>query len=89
MSSKKKMTKRSASKKRSNYWDPVPCPEGLPCPFCGSTPTIQPWHGGGPQKRMIDCANEGCHVSPSVCASTKRLAVARWNTRAPAAGGAG
>jgi hypothetical protein len=55
--------------------------EAKPCPFCGYQPTIQPWHGGGPLKRLIECANEDCAVAPSVCGSRRGVAVARWNRR--------
>lgn len=85
MSKKKTATaKRSATKKRAQ--DPVPCPECLPCPFCGSTPTIEPWHGGGPQKRMIMCDNDGCHHGAAVTGPTRRAAIALWNRRAPLPG---
>lgn len=84
-STKKRTAKRSASKARTKKDDrePVPCPECLPCPFCGSTPTIQLWHGGGPQKRMIMCEGEDCGHDPSITGPTKRTAIALWNRRAP------
>lgn len=53
----------------------------LPCPFCGESPTIEPWHGGGPEKRLIHCENEDCHTSPSVTGETLGSAVSRWNQR--------
>ena len=52
------------------------------CPFCGSYPQIQFWHGGGPQKRMVSCSNEACYVSPEVSGGTRRAALAKWNRRA-------
>ena len=53
----------------------------LPCPFCGVKPIIDPWHGGGPQKKRISCDNDACQVAPAVCGETTKLAVEYWNTR--------
>lgn len=53
------------------------------CPFCGSSPEIQYWHGGGPNKRLISCASENCDVQPSVTGATEREAIERWQRRAP------
>jgi len=53
----------------------------LGCPFCGATPTIEPWHGGGPSKRMVMCGNEDCEVSPQVTGKTRKEAIAHWNRR--------
>jgi len=55
--------------------------EPLTCPFCGQLPKIEPWHGGGPQKRMVHCVNELCWVSPMVSGASRGTAVANWNTR--------
>lgn len=56
--------------------------EALRCPFCASPAEIEPWHGGGPKKRMIRCSSEACHVSPSVTGENRQTALRRWNTRA-------
>lgn len=53
----------------------------LPCPFCGGSPEIQPWHGGPRTKRLISCVNEACLVGPMVTGDTEKKAVAAWNTR--------
>lgn len=51
------------------------------CPFCGEQPAIEPWHGGGPDKKFISCGNEQCEVAPQVSGETRSLALAAWNTR--------
>jgi len=61
--------------------DRVICDEALPCPFCGQKPTIEPWHGGGPRKRLVACDLDTCPVAPSVTGPTPRAAIAKWNTR--------
>jgi hypothetical protein len=57
----------------------------LPCPFCGGQAHMEPWHGGGPNKRMISCIEDNCMVNPQVTGSNSRLAARSWNTRAPQA----
>lgn len=56
-------------------------PELLPCPFCGSAPEIEPWHGGGPLRRMISCINNSCNANCAVTGSTPALAARNWNKR--------
>ena len=56
--------------------------ELLCCPFCGTIPEIEPWHGGGARKRLISCVNEDCTVGPFVTGTTKARAIAHWNRRA-------
>jgi hypothetical protein len=53
----------------------------LPCPFCQAIPTVEPWHGGKPTKRIVSCQSEGCYVNPMVTGETHNEAVARWNIR--------
>ena len=59
----------------------LPREKALPCPFCGCQPTIQHWHGGGPEKRLISCDNEDCAPSPMVTGETIGDALSAWNTR--------
>jgi len=51
------------------------------CPFCGSIPNVEPWHGGKRTKRLIFCSNESCAVHPGVTGETMREAASSWNTR--------
>lgn len=53
------------------------------CPFCGSPPEIQYWHGGGPEKRLISCSGDECEVRPSVTGETEREAIRIWERRVP------
>lgn len=52
------------------------------CPFCGASPEIQFWHGGGPNKRLVSCPGYECDVRPAVSGETESEAVARWERRA-------
>lgn len=63
--------------------------EALPCPFCGELPSIQPWHGGGPEKQMIGCPNLDCDVSPQVTGETRTEALENWNRRESSESAAG
>ncbi len=65
----------------------LPIDDALTCPFCGSQPTIQLWHGGGPRKRIAQCQNEDCDVMPAVSGSTRGRALAKWNRRTDGRGG--
>jgi hypothetical protein len=61
--------------------EPRPDKALKPCPFCGSSAEIEPWHGGPPTKVLISCGDEYCQVRPSVAADTRRQAVRIWNRR--------
>jgi hypothetical protein len=54
-----------------------------PCPFCGVDPVMEPYHGGGKLKRIIECVNDYCMVQPSVTGPNSLTAARRWNERAP------
>ncbi len=75
--SQKKALLRSIKKVRS---------KAKPCPFCGSSPDISPWHGGGPYKTAVSCegdvATSWCPTFPSCTAESPESAVERWNARA-------
>lgn len=51
------------------------------CPFCGGTPRLVNWHGGGPNKTAVLCRDKTCHVSPMVTGHTTAVAIQRWNDR--------
>lgn len=59
----------------------LPLEEAAGCPFCGAQAEIAPWHGGGRDKRMIACSNDGCNAQPAVTGSNRKRALAAWNTR--------
>lgn len=54
-----------------------------PCPWCGTQPLIEPWHGGGPDKHMVSCDNEDCAAGPKVTGENRIVAIALWNERVP------
>ena len=56
-------------------------PDLLPCPFCGEQPSMEPWHGGSPQKRIVFCNGLRCRVQPQVTGSTAQRTAKAWNTR--------
>lgn len=58
--------------------------QAKPCPWCGTQPTNEPWHGGGPEKHLVGCENEDCVVSPCVTGETLHEALDHWNSRADA-----
>lgn len=45
---------------------------------------MEPWHGGGPKKRVIHCVADDCYVSPMVCGETPIAAARGWNARCAA-----
>ena len=50
------------------------------CPWlCEEAPTLERWHGGGPQKHRISCDNDCCDIHPSVTGNTAVGAVKLWN----------
>lgn len=62
--------------------------ELLPCPFCGTMPIVEHWHGGSPTKVMVSCRNDfdgkvaaACAVTPSVTGCNLERATRKWNNR--------
>lgn len=53
------------------------------CPFCGNTPTLEAWLGGGPHTTLVRCINGACPATPVVTGATRPTTIRRWNTRAP------
>lgn len=51
------------------------------CPWCNAAAEIEPWHGGGPEKRLVSCSDESCEVSPAVTGETEDEALEKWNDR--------
>jgi hypothetical protein len=51
------------------------------CPFCGNIPKASLV---GSTLVHIACANDRCHVRPSVCSQTIERVLLEWNYRAPA-----
>ena len=47
--------------------------ELLKCPFCGLPPEVQPWHGGGARKTMVNCANPYCPASSAAVMGTGQI----------------
>ena len=54
----------------------------LPCPFCGSKPDVEPWHGGAKTKIRVGCVDETCSVQPCCTGQTEAAGRIRWNRRA-------
>jgi hypothetical protein len=59
-----------------------PRPDLKKCPWCGTAPVMQRWHGGGPEKRMLGCDNLDCRLAPAVCGETPEEAIIHWENRA-------
>lgn len=58
----------------------------MSCPFCGQTPEVEPWGGGGPDRVIIYCPTgqmDGDPVcaSPQVVGENPLQAATFWNTR--------
>ena len=65
---------------RTEY-TPTKPKNALPCPWCGTKPEMQPWHGGGPNKQMLSCVSVRCEISPCVTGEPPQEAIRRWNRR--------
>jgi hypothetical protein len=57
--------------------------EAKVCPWCGTLPFIQGWHGGTATKVLVGCESARCDLSPCVTGETAAEALRRWNKRAP------
>ncbi len=55
--------------------------DALKCPFCGTTPTIEPCYGGGPDNHIIGCSSRRCDVTPCVVGESAKEAIEKWNNR--------
>lgn len=54
----------------------------LPCPFCGSNPSIE--NGRNDRPWIIECINDDCPAQPVIDDGDTRFGViAKWNTRNP------
>ena len=51
------------------------------CPFCGSYPIVETWHGGGPNKHLVGCGSDVCDAAPMVTGETIIEALQKWNHR--------
>lgn len=60
----------------------VAAAEVQPCPFCGTTPTEEPWPVGGNGRTLISCQNHECSVAPCATGETDADAIEHWNRRA-------
>ena len=63
------------------WYTPTKPKDALPCPWCGTKPVMQPWHGGGINKKMLQCVSERCEVSPAVTGESAEEAIRKWNRR--------
>lgn len=56
--------------------------EPLPCPWCGSKPTVRSWSKGG-QSWFVTCNNPVCYVQPELAdiKKSREEAISTWNTR--------
>jgi hypothetical protein len=55
--------------------------EASTCPWCGTLPFVQGWHGGGPTKVLVGCESDRCALSPCVTGETLAEALRNWNRR--------
>jgi len=64
-----------------------------PCPWCGAVPVpprqmgVRAWCESRQRWQRfvwVECANVDCGVRPSVCATSKRECLRKWNRRVKA-----